>query len=205
MIGKLRQLPLGHQQILFGYNAHWWPSIKCIALTLTFSPRDNLLRPLRRALLPKIGVNRNFPIMMIPVSLAIRGLGLHSLELEQGLEQLNLLTALWSADTPSKFLLTTSLELLQLEVGSSKFILHLSFNTHAHLTTKYWFASLWGFCSMHKLLPHLPYFTMPKAAAPGDISIIDTAIRSQCFSVTQLQQLNLVRIHFQVYFLSDLV
>lgn len=142
---------------------------------------------------------------MIPVSPAIGGLGLRSLELDQGLEQLNLLTALWSADTSSKSLLTSSLELLQLEAGSSKFILHPSFNTCAHLTTKFWFTSLWEFYSMCKLLPHLPHFTMPQAAVPSNISIIDTAIRSRCFSVEQLQQLKLVRIHFQVYFLSDLV
>ena len=169
------------------------------------SPRDNLLRPLHRALLPKIGVNRNFPTSMIPVSPAIGGLGLRSLELEQGLEQLSLLTGLWTADTPSKSLLTTSLELLQLEAGSSKFILHLPFHTYAHLTTKCWFTSLWEFCSTHDILPHLPNFTLPTATAPGDQSIIDSAIQSRSFSSMQLQQINLVRVQFQVYFLSDLV
>ena len=49
---------------------------------------------------------------MVSVSLAVGRLGLHSLELEQGLEQLSLLAALSSTDTPSESLLATSLELL---------------------------------------------------------------------------------------------
>ena len=113
-----------------------------MALTLTLSPKDNLLRPLHRALLPKIGINRNFPITMIPASPVIGSLGLCSLKLEQDLEQLSLLTTFWPNETLSKPLLTTSLELLQLEAGSSKFILYLSFDTCSHLTTKYWFTLL---------------------------------------------------------------
>ena len=105
---------------------------------------------------------------MIPVSPAKGDLQLHSLELVQCLEQLDLLTALWTADTPSKPLLTTSFEFLQLEAESTKFILYLPFHTYAHLTTKCWFILLWDFCSMHKLLSHLPNFTMSIAIVLED-------------------------------------
>ena len=64
---------------------------------------------------------------MIPVAATVGGLSLKSLELEQGLEILGYITALWTSSTPSLTLLKTSLELLQLEVSLSTFVLHLSF------------------------------------------------------------------------------
>ena len=53
-----------------------------MAPMLTLSLGDNVLRPLHRSLLPKIGVNRNFSQVMVAVSPAVGGLGLRSLELE---------------------------------------------------------------------------------------------------------------------------
>jgi len=47
---------------------------------------SNILQPLYRSMLPKLGVNRNFPHAMIPVALVVGGLSLRSLEIEQGLE-----------------------------------------------------------------------------------------------------------------------
>ena len=67
--------------------------IKHVALMLTLSLTNNILCPLHRALLSKNGVNRNFPITIVPVSPAVGELGLRSLEIEQGLEQLGLLIA----------------------------------------------------------------------------------------------------------------
>ena len=72
---------------------------------------------------------------MIPVASVVGGLRLRSLEIEQRLKQLSLITVLWSLSTPLSTLLKTSLELLQLEVGSSRFALYLSFSKYAHLVT----------------------------------------------------------------------
>ena len=49
---------------------------------------------------------------MILVASAVEGLSLRSLKIDQGLEQLGLIIALWSSSTPLSTLLKTSLELL---------------------------------------------------------------------------------------------
>ena len=65
-----------------------------MAPSLILSASSNILWPLHWALLPKLYVNRNFPSTMIVSSLAVRGLALKSLEIEQGLKLIALLTAL---------------------------------------------------------------------------------------------------------------
>ena len=78
-----------------------------LALTLPLS--GDVLRSLYRVLLPKLGVNRNFPQAMILVAAAVGRLGLKSLELEQGLERLGHIAALWNSSIPSLILLKISL------------------------------------------------------------------------------------------------
>ena len=147
-----------------------------MAPVLTLLLKGDILRPLHWALLPKIGVNRSFPKAIVPVAAAVRGLGLKSLELEQGLERLAHISILWTLSTISKFLLKISLELLQLKVGSSSFVLHLPFERFTILATDCWFISVWEFCSAYKIFPHFPDFILPSPTALNDKSIIDTTL-----------------------------
>ena len=73
---------------------------------------------------------------MIPSTAAVGGLGLKSLELEQGMESLSHLVGLWISNTPFSALLRTSLELLQLEVGTGTCMLHSSFKKLSCLATE---------------------------------------------------------------------
>ena len=52
-------------EIIKGYNAFQWPSIKFMAPTLTLDPSDNILRKFHRLLLLKLGINRNIPQILI--------------------------------------------------------------------------------------------------------------------------------------------
>ena len=94
-----------------------------MVLLLSLSLKSSVLQPLYRTLLPKIKVNRNFPIVITLVSVALGELGLPSLEVEQVLEVIDLMISLYNSPTPAKFLLRDSLELLQLESGLVQHIL----------------------------------------------------------------------------------
>ena len=83
-----------------------------MALALTLLMSRNILWLLHRALLPKLGVNRNFSLTIILLAAVVGGLGLKSLELEKGLERLAHLADLWISSNLSSTLLWTSLELL---------------------------------------------------------------------------------------------
>ena len=95
--------------------------------------------------------------------------------------------------------------ILQLEVGSSSFVLRLPFNRHAILTTACWVTSVWEFCSKHSLLPYLPTFSLPMPTCSNDKAIMDVALNCTPFSKSQLHQINLVRLYLRIFFLSDLV
>ena len=49
---------------------------------LTLYPSSNILRPLHRELLPKIYINRNFLVAIIPLTPAVGRLRLKLLEIE---------------------------------------------------------------------------------------------------------------------------
>ena len=91
---KLLHLKLSHQQLLFRYNVYWWPSICYMAPALTLLLSEDILRLLHTSFLSKLGVNRNFPCSIILVAVVAGGLGLQSLEFEQGLEYLGHITSL---------------------------------------------------------------------------------------------------------------
>ena len=57
-----------------------------MAPALTLSLSGDILQPLHQSLITKLGVNRNFPRAIIPVTLAVGGLRLRLLDIEQGLE-----------------------------------------------------------------------------------------------------------------------
>ena len=202
---KLPQLPLSHQQILFGYKVYWWPSIRYMAPNLTLPLSGNVLRPLHRAVLPKLGVNRNFPLIMIPSAAAVGSLGLKSLELEQDLERLSHLDVLWISSAPSSTLMRTSLELLQLELGSVSFVLHASFQKLSCLATMCWFNSIWEFCDAYEIFPPFPDFILPSSTSTNDRDIMDVAVSIQTFTKFNFHQINIVRIYLEVYFFSDIV
>jgi len=65
-----------------------------MAPALTLPMKGDVLHLFYRVLLPKIRVNRNFLKAMVLVATTVRGLGLKSLELEQGLERLGYILVL---------------------------------------------------------------------------------------------------------------
>ena len=70
------------------------------------------MQKLNHSLLPRIKVNRNYPVAMVTAPSVVGGLNLSSLEVEQAIKAKDLFTSLYSSSTLAKFLLRDSLELL---------------------------------------------------------------------------------------------
>ena len=70
----LNSLQMSPCDMLLGCKVYWWPAIKYMALALILSQQSNVLRQFHRSLLPRIKVNRNFPVDLIPISPALGGL-----------------------------------------------------------------------------------------------------------------------------------
>ena len=99
-----------------------------MAPVLHLSQQSNTLRKFHRGLLPRIKVNRNFLLALMPIALSFEGLGFKTLELEQGLESISRLISIWVSGTHVSNLFRISLAFLQLEVGSADIDLNKSFS-----------------------------------------------------------------------------
>ena len=89
------------QDVLFGYERYWLPSLECAALVLTISHSDVLLPPLHKALLQKLKVMGIFPLVMSGAPAAIGGLDLRSLEINSGSQTIHHQVSLLTTFTPS--------------------------------------------------------------------------------------------------------
>ncbi len=98
-----------------------------------------------RTLLPRLGVNRHFPLALRHAPVKFQGLGLPHPYWEQGLAALKLFLEFSNTSRPESVLIQTSLELLQLEVGTGDLILCADFMKWGSLATPCWLKSLWEF------------------------------------------------------------
>ena len=117
-------------------------SYKHTTSALYISQQSNVLGQFHRSLLPRIKVNRNFPLALIHINPALGGLGLKTLDLEQGLRSISQLIYLWDSVNPDSNLLRVRLEFMQLEVGSARLALNASFSLHGYLDTTGWLESV---------------------------------------------------------------
>ena len=88
-----------------------------MALLLSLQIGYNLLRLFYRIFFLHLRVNRNYSTPMITAPALVGGLGLPLIEVHQMVEAVDLLVSLYSSPTPAKYLITDSLELLQLKSG----------------------------------------------------------------------------------------
>ena len=109
---------------------------------LHLSQKNSALRQFHRSLLPRVKVNRNFPLELRPIDPAFGSLGLKPLELEQVLESILQVISRWDSVTPASNVIWVSLEFLQLEVSSADLAINKCFSFHGYLSTTGWLASV---------------------------------------------------------------
>ena len=166
---------------------------------------SNILQPLYRNSLPKIKLNRHFPSTMAASSPIIRGLGLPSLEVEQAVEMISLVMSLFPASVATSFYLRESLELLQLESGIDSPRLGADFDKLSFLTTPCWMHHLWSITSSAGLQLCFPTIHHPQSKLSNESTIIFKALSLCIFSRDDIHHLNVLRIHLQVIFMSNIL
>ena len=143
-----------------------WPSL-CYPLAITsFSERQalSITSCLYSTLLPRLGVNRHFPLALCHAPVKFHGLGLPHPYWEQGIAALKLFLEFSNTSCPESILIQFSLEFMQLEVGTGTLVLCADFLKCGSLATPCWLKSLWEFsqfanielrCSQ-QIVPSLP-------------------------------------------------
>ena len=106
-----------------------WKSINYVLPTTTMTRTDvkHLVKELYYPLLPRLGCNRNFPLLLRYNPSYLLGLDLCDLYIEQGLHKLLNFVTRGGVDSITGNMLHTTLEYHQLEIGSSTLIFNLDY------------------------------------------------------------------------------
>ena len=150
-VGKIHaeifKSPLPRYLNWIGLRQVIWKSIEYELLAKTLSRKEaaQSVKELYRPLLPRLGCNRNFPLLLQYNPPFLLGLGLHDPYLEQGLLKLTLFVSRGGLETMTGIMILTTLEHHQLAIGFYNPLFHLSYETHIRLTIKTWIICLWEF------------------------------------------------------------
>jgi len=136
-----------------------WPGLRYPLAVTSFTESQALSITCRlyQTLLPRLGVNRHYPLVLRHIPAKFYGLGLPQPYWEQGLAALKLFLEFGNTSRPESVLIQMSLELLQLEVGTGQLIFDADFSQWSLLATQCWLKSIWAFVSFAhiRLVPEL--------------------------------------------------
>ena len=163
-----------------------------------------LEKELYRPLLPKLGVNRNFPLLLRYNPPFLLGLDLHNLYVEQGLIKLLIFANHTATDTMTRKIIQTSIEHHQLEIGSFTSIFQFEYNKYCFLTSPTLLTILWKFITEHdtSLRNSLPH--QSQLLRQYDIAILDTFLCYHNISTSILLSINRARCYLKLFSLVDI-
>jgi hypothetical protein len=158
--------------------------------------------PIISPLLQKLGYNRNMPREVVFGPKTLGGINLFNLKTEYGVEAISFLQdSLYRRDDVGIMLLI-SIQTSQLEAGISTPLLSAPHIYIPYLTPT-WVLSVRQFMYNHGLSLRVTETLKLTPTCPDDACIMDVAL-SLTLTQQELQTINLVRMYFQVVFISDI-
>jgi hypothetical protein len=201
----LRTNNLPRNYAWLSYKTTLWPKIR-YALPATNIPSilcERMDKDIRRALLPAMGINRNFPKLLTHGAVKYGGLGIPRVEEEQGIAAIGqLVRYINDPDSMTGKLLQASLETMQVETGVDIPVLQADWNKFGHLATKCYVKSIWEFCSKAGITMQANLPILPRLRG-GDKQLI-TSFQER-FNKKQLARLNKCRLAVRATTWADVV
>jgi len=204
--GALQQGFLPCPLVWVAFRCVIWPSLQYPLAVTSFSRSQALSATghLYQTLLPCLGVNCHFPLALRHAPVKFHGLGLPHPYWEQGLAALKPFLEFANTSRPKSILIQTSLELLQLEVGTGTLVLCADFHKWGCLATPCWLKTLWEFVSMASVELHPSRSIVPPLPCQQDGFLMDVVMQMG-FSSKDLAAINHCRLSHRILFLSDLM
>ena len=134
----------------------------------------------------------------------IGGLNLSSLEITCGSQAIYHLVSLFTSYTPSKLILIKAIEYNQLEIGVENLLLSSSDSILSKLATSTWVTYLWEFLHLHCLEIYLSTLDLPPYPVAMMLHLL-TCFLTLVGKMKKIKLVNQIRVHLQVYFISDLL
>jgi hypothetical protein len=117
-----------------------------MATSLSKAQCDHIMKPIRAAVLPALGINCHMSLVVAHGPQQYQGLGVPDLWTVQGILKLWLATQHGDAPTINGHQLRASMELHTIEIGLPGHLLQQHYQTYRQLATNSWLKHLWEFC-----------------------------------------------------------
>ena len=173
------------------------------ATTFSLKQCDQLLRPILKAVLPKLGIARTTGRKYLHGPLKYQGSNIPHIYTELGYARLNLLLQHGGQPTQVGQALQCCLEGLQLECGTIENFLTLDFDRYHGLVTDSTLKHTWKFLHEFGLTLETGH-TTPTLLRENDAAIMSEIIRKTSYSMEELKYINYCRLYLQVLTLSDI-
>ena len=174
------------------------------AMTLSETECNDIMKPVLKQFLPKIGINRNIKRDLLFAPSKLQGLNLKNPFLTQGIAHVkDLCENLWKQTTTGK-LMNFNLQQLRIELGTNDPILSSSYEDFQHLLlTDSLITSTWQFMSKHGITlkdntPSIPLLR------EKDLCLMDEFRKNPQIDKSLLPLLNRCRLYLKAFSLSDI-
>ena len=155
-------------------------------------------------LLPKLGCNRNFPLLLRYNTSLLLGLALYDPDIEQGVSKIEVLLTHGASSSMTGKLLLTLYEQHQLEIGIFTPSFMLPYATYSKSTPVSWLVEIWEFTHRHKVELKDSDPVLPRTLREYDCSLINIFINEKDLSTQVVIALNRVCCYLQVLSLADI-
>ena len=190
-----------------GFKTMVWQSLKypLAACSMTKAQGKKLTTQLYKFFLPKLGVNRCFPLAYRHSPKCYQGLSLPEVYESQEMQKIDRLLANGDTKCLTGDILGASLEQLQLEVGIGSPVIEAPYDVYGHLATYGWWQNLWEFVSTEKITLRQEAPFIPPLQREDDYYVMERLIQRCNWSDVDIRKFNRCRIKMQVVTLADLI
>jgi hypothetical protein len=197
--------PLSRQESIIAHEQIFWPSIGFPLGITTFNKKqcDAIQTTFQQKFINKMGYSRTMAKAIRHGPTQYGGVGLRTIECEQGRQHTDLLIHHLRAEDEVGDQLRISISLTQLEAGIRSPIFESQWKQHGHYTTETWITKTWEFLSSNGITVHIPEIWTALPQRKNDSFIMELA---QKLLPTKSEQKHVqqCRIFLKVTTLSDI-
>jgi hypothetical protein len=173
-----------------------------MATSLSKTQCNDIMKPIRAAVLPALGINRHLSLVVAHAPQLYQGVGIPDLWTVQGILKLWIAIQHGDAPTITGNQLRASMELHTMEIGLPGHLLSQKYDVFSHLATTSWLKHLWEFCADSNIQVST---TTPKLElARHNDEFLMHKFSTYGYKNKQLYQLNLCRLYCHATRLSDI-
>ena len=175
------------------------------ATTFSYSDTLDIMVSAYKAVLPKMGCNRNLPLVYRYAPVSVQGLGLPHVFSLQGIAHLKIMLSKIAKDERIGTLLLAQMEYLGLEIGNMHNIFDLQYSEWSLFATPTWITSTWQFCDKYNIQLNGPRVSSTLQRV-NDVLVMEKVLEYKAhFTEKDLILVNQCRQYLQVMYLSDMV